>query len=455
MKKEVLLLSISVIFSTAYATECEYYKVQKGDTIWDIAEKKGLTVEDIISANRGLDKGKLITGKRICIPQKTIAKSKGHFVKHKVKKGESLSSIAEKYGISVDEIAKANNLRSKKVLAGQELLIPAKGQAVAKRREKDYTYYTIQRGGRLSDAAKKLGVPLKELEELNSEYRNRWLSKGTKIKIPKKQEETIEKGHSPSKGSYTYYTMQRGGRLKDVAKKLGVPLDDLESLNPEYKNKFLAKGVKVKVPKEAKEFVKHRVRKGETLSSIAKKYHVSVDEIVKANDLKSRKALVGKTLLIPVKGKHEISVSKREEKPLRIVEESNGEKNVANHGEVNIGKHSIQMPVDGKIVKATRGVDIVTKCESAVKSVEDGKVIYSGGDLQAYGNMVIIEHDNFISLYAYNSKNLVKRGDSVSKGQDIAMVGSKSGSDECMLHFEIRAKDGAPLDPTEYLKNTQ
>ncbi|MGB9874475.1 MAG: murein hydrolase activator EnvC family protein, partial [Hydrogenobacter sp.] len=116
---------------------------------------------------------------------------------------------------------------------------------------------------------------------------------------------------------------------------------------------------------------------------------------------------------------------------------------------------SISMPVEGKVVKSTRGVDILTKCGEPVLSVDDGKVIYSGGDLQAYGNMVIVEHKDFISLYAYNSQNMVKRGDTVSKGQKIAIVGKKNNSDECMLHFELRTKDGVPLDPTEYLKNTQ
>jgi murein DD-endopeptidase MepM/ murein hydrolase activator NlpD len=69
--------------------------------------------------------------------------------------------------------------------------------------------------------------------------------------------------------------------------------------------------------------------------------------------------------------------------------------------------------------------------------------------------MVIIEHGDFISLYAYNSKNMVKRGETVSKGQQIATVGTKNNSGECMLHFELRTKDGVPLDPTEYLRNAQ
>ena len=114
---------------------------------------------------------------------------------------------------------------------------------------------------------------------------------------------------------------------------------------------------------------------------------------------------------------------------------------------------NINPPVEGKISKVPKGVEIHASCSAPVKAVEDGRVIYSGGDLQAYGNMVIVEHDTFISLYAYNETNLVKRGEKVSKGQTIAKVGKKNNSDECMLRFEIRNKEGIPLDPTEYIKD--
>ncbi|MFN3871234.1 MAG: murein hydrolase activator EnvC family protein, partial [Aquificaceae bacterium] len=116
---------------------------------------------------------------------------------------------------------------------------------------------------------------------------------------------------------------------------------------------------------------------------------------------------------------------------------------------------SIQPPVEGKISKVQRGIEIYTTCSAPVRAVDSGRVIYSGGDLQAYGNMVIIEHDRFISLYAYNESNLVKRGDRVSKGQIIARVGKKNNSDECVLRFEIRNKEGIPLDPTEYMNGLQ
>jgi septal ring factor EnvC (AmiA/AmiB activator) len=69
--------------------------------------------------------------------------------------------------------------------------------------------------------------------------------------------------------------------------------------------------------------------------------------------------------------------------------------------------------------------------------------------------MVIVDHGDFISIYAYNEKNLVKRGDSVLRGQQIALVGRRNEGEECMLYFELRNKEGVPLDPTEYIRNAQ
>lgn len=511
MKKEVLALGISAMLSLAYGAECEYYKVQKGDTLWDIAKKKGVSVDAIISSNKNLDTKRIRAGEKICIPAK---KGKQQYTEYTVKKGDTLEKISKKFHVSVKELVEFNNLKSEHVLEGQKIKIPHKKFVKGEKAEESYSYYTVQKGARLKDISKKLGVPLGELESLNPEYKGKFLSKGTKVKIPKmeagKEKEavkeeggyefytverggklehiskklgiplkTLEKLNPEYKGvwlkkgtkikipeqeevkhEYEIYTIKRGGRLKDVSKMLGVPLKELEKLNPELKGKFLSKGTKIKVPKmEAKKpsvhYVKHKVRRGETLRSIAERYGVSEKEIMKANHLKSGKLIAGKVINIPVEGKP--ALVKEEKSP------ENSGRSMANlpeeketqSTELKISKGSIPMPVDGKMVKSTRGVDILADCGQPIKSVDDGKVIYSGGDLQAYGNMVIVEHKDFISLYAYNSKNLVKRGDSVSKGQEIATVGNKNNSQECMLHFELRTKDGVPLDPTEYLKNTQ
>ena len=85
-----------------------------------------------------------------------------------------------------------------------------------------------------------------------------------------------------------------------------------------------------------------------------------------------------------------------------------------------------------------------------VVAVAAGKVIYEGGAMRGYGNMLIIKHaNNYLSAYAHNKVNLVKEGQSVSKGQKIAEMGN-SDSDVVKLHFEIR-QAGKPIDPMKVL----
>jgi lipoprotein NlpD len=114
------------------------------------------------------------------------------------------------------------------------------------------------------------------------------------------------------------------------------------------------------------------------------------------------------------------------------------------------------MPAVGKVIgefseSANRkGVDISGKKGQAVVASASGKVVYSGSGLRGYGKLIIIKHNKtFLSAYAHNDQVLVKEGQSVSKGQKIAEMGS-SDSDQVKLHFEIR-KFGKPVDPAQYL----
>ena len=114
------------------------------------------------------------------------------------------------------------------------------------------------------------------------------------------------------------------------------------------------------------------------------------------------------------------------------------------------------MPTNGKVVgefseSANRkGIDIAGKQGQPVVASAAGKVVYSGSGLRGYGKLVIIKHNNtYLSAYAHNDQVLVKEGQTVTKGQKIAEMGS-TDSDQVKLHFEIR-KLGKPVDPAKYL----
>ena len=98
----------------------------------------------------------------------------------------------------------------------------------------------------------------------------------------------------------------------------------------------------------------------------------------------------------------------------------------------------------------SKGVDIAGKAGDPIIASAGGNVSYCGEGLRGYGKLVIIKHNaTYLSAYAHNQTILVKEGQSVSKGQKIAEMGS-SGTDKVKLHFEVR-RNGKPVDPLKYL----
>ena len=112
-------------------------------------------------------------------------------------------------------------------------------------------------------------------------------------------------------------------------------------------------------------------------------------------------------------------------------------------------------PSSGKVIgtfndSSNKGIDVAGAIGDPVYAAASGKVMYSGSALRGYGNLVIIQHAaQFTSVYAHNKEILVKEGQTVQKGQKIAVVGD-SDSDRPKLHFEVR-KQGKPADPLKFL----
>jgi lipoprotein NlpD len=78
-------------------------------------------------------------------------------------------------------------------------------------------------------------------------------------------------------------------------------------------------------------------------------------------------------------------------------------------------------------------------------------VVYAGGGLVGYGNLVIIKHDQeYLSAYGYNRKLLVKEGDKLAKGDIVAHMGSPNRGGQPVLHFEVR-RQGRPINPLPLL----
>lgn len=114
-------------------------------------------------------------------------------------------------------------------------------------------------------------------------------------------------------------------------------------------------------------------------------------------------------------------------------------------------------PTKGRVITSfseahggNKGINISGSLGQPVVASGQGAVVYAGNGLRQYGNMIIIKHDEaYLSAYAHTQKNLVKEGDWVASGQAIASMGN-TGTDQAMLHFEIR-KNGKPINPARLL----
>ncbi|MEJ0012631.1 MAG: peptidoglycan DD-metalloendopeptidase family protein [Bauldia sp.] len=121
---------------------------------------------------------------------------------------------------------------------------------------------------------------------------------------------------------------------------------------------------------------------------------------------------------------------------------------------------SFRWPVRGRIISGfgakpngekNDGINLAVPEGTSVKAVETGTVIYAGNELAGYGNLVLIRHaDGWVSAYAHNKDILVKRGDTVRRGQTIAHAGMSGSVTAPQVHFELR-KGAKPVNPLDYL----
>lgn len=145
----IILCLISIPLLSVEGRAEQKYKIKKGDTLYKIARNHGVSVKQIKQAN-ALKGSMLKPGDRIVVPtkapvktnkrNKTIKKTEiagkdsndnNNFITHKVRNGDNLYRISKKYGVSVNEVKKLNNLSGSRVKVGQKLKVPGGNKSVA------------------------------------------------------------------------------------------------------------------------------------------------------------------------------------------------------------------------------------------------------------------------------------------------------------------------------------
>ncbi|WP_238914525.1 M23 family metallopeptidase [Achromobacter insolitus] len=194
----------------------------------------------------------------------------------------------------------------------------------------------------------------------------------------------------------------------------------------------------------------YRVQSGDTLTQIARKQGTSVSNLVRWNKLSNSNSIeVGQLLRVePPAGQARTSPppSKAGSKPAPKSSTSSARRRTAPPGAI-----SLVWPAQGKVTRGydgsgSNGIVISNSSGTPVVAAAQGTVAYSGSGLRGYGHLVIVKHNaSFLSIYAHNSKLLVKEGQRVSQGQKIAEMGN-SDSKQVGLYFELRY-DGQAVDP--------
>jgi len=205
----------------------------------------------------------------------------------------------------------------------------------------------------------------------------------------------------------------------------------------------------------------HVVRRGETLSKIAGRYHVRRAAIIEANHLPAQNALrAGQRLQLPSCGMEVARAVPPDPAPgdptaVELVTRV-GPRRIPTRLFLSVPAFSreivgFQWPVEGPIASAFgrrqggwhAGIDIQAEMGTPIRAVAPGLVIFSGWE-RYYGRFVKIQHqDGFTSLYAHNFENLVEVGDSVETGTVLGTVGRTGRASANHLHFEIRHDETA------------
>ena len=190
-------------------SDYEIYTVKKNDNLWDIATLYGVSVSDLINLNN-LGTTMLQIGQQLLIPKKETTLDNIYIVKS----GDSLWKIADQYGITIDDLKKANNLISDILYTGQELIIPQENNNAT---NDDTITYIVQSGDSLWSIAKKYNISVNSLKSANNLNSN-LLQIGQKLIIP-------------SDTSYEYYTVKSGDSLWKIANNYGININDLINVN--------------------------------------------------------------------------------------------------------------------------------------------------------------------------------------------------------------------------------
>ncbi|MBU1109157.1 MAG: LysM peptidoglycan-binding domain-containing protein [Candidatus Riflebacteria bacterium] len=468
------------------------YSVQPGDSLSDIAVQFGSEADLIKKANRLEDKHTIKAGQTLKVPMPS------NEMVYTVRRGDSLSKIANRFRVPLKTLIDENNLKSHMLMTDQRIRIPISlDNSNIKIVKEDTSTSSVKKLELLREDKVQI-VPEKKLELIKLENLQMAKAPASKPKIefiekellktpptlnknavveakpvvqtadtekvavtvatePAPEPAEVTKSAAPSeKDNQVSYTVSNGDNLLKIAHRYNTTVAQIQQDNgmngtllkvgQELKvnpNRKLYRVVKTEksVEEKSTKIVNHKVESGESLSLIARKYRTTISAIVAENNMTNTVVMAGQTINVPAQASYK--VAQISSKAVRA---------------------SWKMPVRGRLsdkygwrkhpVYRKRlfhaGIDIAAPKGTPIAVAQNGKVIYAGRRA-GYGNLVIVSHANgFSTRYAHCSKILVKKGQNVKAGQLVAKVGATGVATGNHLHFEIR-RNGKTQNPLTLL----
>ncbi len=379
-------------------------------------------------------------------------------VSHQVSAGETLSAIAARYGVSVNDLVRANGLSNPDVIfAGQTLIIP---RAIGTSGE---SVHVVQSGESLSVIARRYGITADQIAQANSITDINRIFAGQHLLIPSgggaasaaestsRTEATSAAASAPAAGSIAH-TVRLGDTLYRISLIYGVPVDDIIAANSLSNPNALALGQELRIPSATTDTSSQTyvVRAGETLAEIAIRYNTTVDGIATASGISDPSRIYpGQVLTISSPGaaardypaesatSHTVrqgetlgGIALRYGVTLSALATANGITNpsriypgqtlsipstsagAASTRYVSYGpglctSEEIEHTGSGYFIRPMRGyvisqyfhpwhpgIDLAIPAGSKVYAVDGGTVVYAGWNSAGYGNLIVLDHGN-------------------------------------------------------------
>ena len=308
--------------------------------------------------------------------------------------------------------------------------------------------------------------------------------------------------HAYSREGGTTIIVGTSDTLEIISKRYNVPSGEIMSANGYGGPRLLQPGQQLIIPKRIAQSQPpvmsnapatqtagmpssgvHVVNRGDTLSNVARRNRITTGQLAAANNLPMTAQLkIGARIKVP--GSNVAAVAPEPPRqamamqapvtrpavvataePVQRAQLANEKTAPETESPVKTADAtnalpSFRWPVRGRVVtpygakangKANDGINVAVPEGTPVKAAEDGVVAYSGNELKGYGNLILVRHANgYVTAYAHASELMVKRGDTIKRGQIIAKSGQTGEVGSPQLHFEIR-KGSTAVDPTQFL----